>query len=286
MPRSSPRVADGRAPRLHAARRKVKERGSTEGKSPGEENAMPTFVMLTNLTSEGVQTLKNNPTPGPGGQQGGRAARRQGQGAVGHARAVRLHHHRRGARREDDGQGLGRARLARNDEQPDPRGDSGRGLREGAFERFSSSAEGGASTRSSAPSPARRRSRSCSARPATPGSPRGALPRGRRRGRRRARRRRPRRGGRPGRRRPRGAARGRARRRARGARGSRPSGRAREAARLEGSKLHAKELMERGGGPDRLPHGAPLAARRRSSRSPAPPTPPCSRPTASRRARA
>jgi uncharacterized protein with GYD domain len=42
--------------------RKVKERGSTEGSHPGEEKAMPTFVMLTNLTSEGVQTLKNNPT--------------------------------------------------------------------------------------------------------------------------------------------------------------------------------------------------------------------------------
>jgi uncharacterized protein with GYD domain len=42
--------------------RKVKERGSTRDMPPGEENAMPTFVMLTNLTSEGVQTLKNNPT--------------------------------------------------------------------------------------------------------------------------------------------------------------------------------------------------------------------------------
>jgi uncharacterized protein with GYD domain len=28
----------------------------------GEEKDMPTFVMLTNLTSEGVQTLKNNPS--------------------------------------------------------------------------------------------------------------------------------------------------------------------------------------------------------------------------------
>jgi uncharacterized protein with GYD domain len=27
----------------------------------GEETAMPTYVMLTNLTAEGVQTLKNNP---------------------------------------------------------------------------------------------------------------------------------------------------------------------------------------------------------------------------------
>jgi uncharacterized protein with GYD domain len=27
-----------------------------------EESGMPTYVMLTNLTSEGVQTLKNNPS--------------------------------------------------------------------------------------------------------------------------------------------------------------------------------------------------------------------------------
>src|SRR5262245_33292416 len=32
-----------------------------EAKSRGEERPMPTFVMLTNLTSEGIQTLKNNP---------------------------------------------------------------------------------------------------------------------------------------------------------------------------------------------------------------------------------
>ena len=42
--------------------RKVKERGSTEGQVTSRGESMPTFVMLTNLTSEGVQTLKNNPT--------------------------------------------------------------------------------------------------------------------------------------------------------------------------------------------------------------------------------
>jgi uncharacterized protein with GYD domain len=42
-------------------RRKVRERGSY-GASNGEEKKMPMFVMLTNLTSEGVQTLKNNPS--------------------------------------------------------------------------------------------------------------------------------------------------------------------------------------------------------------------------------
>ena len=42
-------------------RRKVKERGST-GQVTRRGETMPTFVMLTNLTSEGVQTLKNNPS--------------------------------------------------------------------------------------------------------------------------------------------------------------------------------------------------------------------------------
>jgi uncharacterized protein with GYD domain len=57
--------ADGRAassPGLHGAaesERKGGERGATHQK---RSNAMPTYVMLTNLTSEGVQTLKNNPT--------------------------------------------------------------------------------------------------------------------------------------------------------------------------------------------------------------------------------
>ncbi len=32
---------------------------------------MPTFIMLTTLTPEGVQTVKNNPAAHPRGQQGG-----------------------------------------------------------------------------------------------------------------------------------------------------------------------------------------------------------------------
>src|SRR4051812_17638294 len=42
-------------------RPKVKERGPT-GASHEERKEMPTFVMLTNLSAEGVQTLKNNPS--------------------------------------------------------------------------------------------------------------------------------------------------------------------------------------------------------------------------------
>ena len=39
----------------------MKERGpSRQATTRGED--MPTYVMLTNLTSEGVQTLKNNPS--------------------------------------------------------------------------------------------------------------------------------------------------------------------------------------------------------------------------------
>ena len=59
---------------------------------------MPTFVMLTNLTSEGVQTLKNNPTRvqevNKEVEQLGVTVKEQ-WATLG---PVRLHHHRRGAR--------------------------------------------------------------------------------------------------------------------------------------------------------------------------------------------
>jgi uncharacterized protein with GYD domain len=42
-------------------RPKVKERGPT-GQAARRGEQMPTYVMLTNLTAEGVQTLKNNPS--------------------------------------------------------------------------------------------------------------------------------------------------------------------------------------------------------------------------------
>src|SRR5258705_7992619 len=46
--------------RLHVAP-ESERKGAYPGKPTGGEE-MPTFVMLTNLTSEGVQTLKNNPS--------------------------------------------------------------------------------------------------------------------------------------------------------------------------------------------------------------------------------
>jgi uncharacterized protein with GYD domain len=58
------RAAPGRrtlASRLHATPESERKRvHQAQANRRGE--AMPTFVMLTNLTSEGVQTLKNNPT--------------------------------------------------------------------------------------------------------------------------------------------------------------------------------------------------------------------------------
>ena len=75
---------------------------------------MPIYVMLSTLTPEGVQTVKNNP------QRIKEVNRELEQiGAkvlapVGDAGPVRLRERRRGARREDDGQGLARARLARH----------------------------------------------------------------------------------------------------------------------------------------------------------------------------
>ena len=57
---------------------------------------------------------QEQPAAHPRGQQGDRAARRDGQGAVGDARALRLRQRRRGARRADDGARVARARLARD----------------------------------------------------------------------------------------------------------------------------------------------------------------------------
>ena len=53
------RTAVRRAPGLHASAR-VKE--SLSGFPFAEKDLMPTFIMLTRLTPEGVQTVKNNPS--------------------------------------------------------------------------------------------------------------------------------------------------------------------------------------------------------------------------------
>ena len=57
---------------------------------------------------------QEQPGADPRGQPRGRAARRDGQGAVGDARPVRLRQRDRGARRADDRARLARARLARD----------------------------------------------------------------------------------------------------------------------------------------------------------------------------
>ena len=75
---------------------------------------MPTFVMLSTLTPEGVQTLKSNPSRI---REVNKEIEQLGvtrQGPVGGARPVRLREHRRGARREDGGARLDGARLARH----------------------------------------------------------------------------------------------------------------------------------------------------------------------------
>ncbi len=87
---------------------------------------MPTYLMLTNLTAEGVRTLKNNP---------GRVAEVNKEveqiGARVVAQYATLGQYDfvtvvEAPGREDDGQGLGRAGLARDDEQPDADRDFGR----------------------------------------------------------------------------------------------------------------------------------------------------------------
>ncbi len=87
---------------------------------------MPTYVMLTNLTAEGVRTLKNNP---------GRVAEVNEEveqiGAKVVAQYATLGQYDfvtivEAPDERDDGQGLGRARLARDDDQPDADRDRGR----------------------------------------------------------------------------------------------------------------------------------------------------------------
>ena len=91
---------------------------------------------------------------------------------MGDARVLRLRQRDRGARRQDDGAHLARARLARDRPLRDADRDPDRRLHRCAYEppKFSSSAGEGASTRSSARCSARPRPRRCSATRATRGS--------------------------------------------------------------------------------------------------------------------
>ena len=93
---------------------------------PDRGGVMPKYVMLTTLTAKGVQTLAGEPRAPEGGQPGRRGARREGAAPVGDDRRLRLPEHRRGARRGDGREGLGRARRAREREAPDVRADRDR----------------------------------------------------------------------------------------------------------------------------------------------------------------
>ena len=104
---------------------------------------MPTYIMLSTLTPEGIQTVRNNPQRIREVNKRGRAARRRGQGAVGHARLLRLRQHHRGARREDDGAHLARARLARDRPLRDADRDPDRRLHRSSLTPESSSIGGG-----------------------------------------------------------------------------------------------------------------------------------------------
>ena len=131
---------------------------------------MPTYIMLSTLTPEGIQTVKNNP-------QRIREVNREVEQLGAEVKAqwatlgsLRLRQRHRGARRQDDGAHLARARLARHRPLRDADRDPDRRLHRSPLKRSSSSAAAGASTRSCARCCARRRRRRCSARPATPGS--------------------------------------------------------------------------------------------------------------------
>ena len=104
--------------------------------------------MLSTLTPEGVQTVKNNPQRI---REVNREVEQLGatrQGAVGDARPLRLRQRRRGARREDDRARLAGAGLARHRQLRDADRDPDRRLHRARSERpaacgSSSSASGG-----------------------------------------------------------------------------------------------------------------------------------------------
>ena len=89
---------------------------------------MPTFVMLTNLTSEGVQTLKNNPSRV---QEVNKEVEQLGVKVLNQWATLGQYDFVsvvEAPDETDDGQGLGRARLARHDVEPDADRDRRRGL--------------------------------------------------------------------------------------------------------------------------------------------------------------
>src|SRR6476646_5071305 len=88
------------------------------------------------LDRRGWSDVEEQSGAGCRGEPGGRTDRGEGGGPVRDAGAVRLRHRGRSSRREDDGEGLGRARLARDDDQPDLGGDAGRGSFERPLARF------------------------------------------------------------------------------------------------------------------------------------------------------
>ena len=77
---------------------------------------MPTYLMLTTLTPQGVQTLKANPSRLREVNRDVEELGREGAAPVGDAGRVRLRQHRRGARRGDRREGLARARRPRQRE--------------------------------------------------------------------------------------------------------------------------------------------------------------------------
>ena len=79
---------------------------------------MPTYILLSSLTAQGVQTLKANPDRLREVNKDVEELGAKVRPPVGDARRLRLREHRRGAGRSDDRARLRLARCARQHEDP------------------------------------------------------------------------------------------------------------------------------------------------------------------------
>ena len=107
-----PRALADALPRLGPALSRPVREGETTLRTPTEGGVNAEVRDAVHPDAEGDADAPGQPGPAARGQQGREGARRDRPAPVGDDRRLRLPEHHRGARREDDGEDLGRARRA------------------------------------------------------------------------------------------------------------------------------------------------------------------------------